>query len=435
MSDLTVPLSDESTPRAARAERTAAALPTASTDRGTSDSTRAPGSALDDGTGPGLRQAGRLQAAVLVGASCLSVLGATLIAPVQPAIRDAFAGQAGVEVLVPISLTVPALMIGLMAPFAGRVVDSVGRLRLLTLALVVYALVGTAPLYLDSLPLIVASRVGVGIAEAAIMTCATTLIADLWSGSRRNKILGLQAAVTSLSAVVFIGAGGALGASSWRTPFALYAVSLVFAVLVPLTLWQPAAVRRVQSALPPVNWTALRPALLITFFGGIVFYAPIVELSFVLDGIGVSSVATIGGISAFAALATAIGALSFSRVAGRGPSALLPVALTAAGCGLLVMGAGSAAGSVPLVAAGAVLCSVGTGLLLPTLLTWAQHSLTAETRGRGTGMWTAAFFIGQFICPLAILALAALLGGLSAALMAVGVGALVLAGVGRTLSR
>ncbi|HEX8497629.1 MAG TPA: hypothetical protein VF661_10595, partial [Actinomycetales bacterium] len=141
------------------------------------------------------------------------------------------------------------------------------------------------------------------------------------------------------------------------------------------------------------------------------------------------------GISAFAALATAIGALSFSRVAGRGPSALLPVALTAAGCGLLVMGAGSAAGSVPLVAAGAVLCSVGTGLLLPTLLTWAQHSLTAETRGRGTGMWTAAFFIGQFICPLAILALAALLGGLSAALMAVGVGALVLAGVGRTLSR
>jgi hypothetical protein len=45
-------------------------------------------------------------------------------------------------------------MIGLLAPFAGRLVDRLGRLRILTGALVVYAVFGTAPLWLPSLPLI-----------------------------------------------------------------------------------------------------------------------------------------------------------------------------------------------------------------------------------------------------------------------------------------
>lgn len=64
-----------------------------------------------------------------------------------------------------------------------------------------YAVLGTAPLYLDSLGAIVASRVGVGLCEAAIMTCCTTLIGDYWSGARRSRYLGLQtlmAAATSL---------------------------------------------------------------------------------------------------------------------------------------------------------------------------------------------------------------------------------------------
>src|SRR3954454_14034831 len=71
------------------------------------------------------RPAGRRELAVLVAASCLPVLGAVLIAPVLPKVRDAFAGPSGVEALPQISLTVPALFIGLLALFAGRVADAV----------------------------------------------------------------------------------------------------------------------------------------------------------------------------------------------------------------------------------------------------------------------------------------------------------------------
>src|SRR4051812_6342748 len=153
--------------------------------------------AVDPATG---RPAGRAQALVLLLSSCLAVLGAVLLAPVLPRIEDAFAGTPGVKTLTPIVLTAPALVIGLTAVVAGRIVDRLGRRRLLIAALVVYAFVGTAPLWLDSLPLIVASRVLVGLTEAAIMTCCTTLLADYFHGRQREKYLGLQVVFTTVAA-------------------------------------------------------------------------------------------------------------------------------------------------------------------------------------------------------------------------------------------
>ena len=160
-----------------------------------------------------------------------------------------------------------------------------------------------------------------------------------------------------------------------------------------------------------------------SLFGGIIFYTPIVELSYALDGVGVKSVAAIGAISAVASAATATGAFLFGRLSRRGTATLLPIAFGLAGVGLLVMGLSS---TPALTAVGAVVTSSGTGLMLPTLLTWALSSLTFDQRGRGTGLWTASLFIGQFFCPLLILALTTGVGGLAGALVALGAAALVM---------
>lgn len=372
--------------------------------------------------------AGRRHGTLLMFISCLPVLGAVLLAPVLPSMQDHFAGSPGAKALVPVTLTIPALMIGLLAPFAGGVVDRFGRKRLLVIALVVYAVFGTAPLWLDPLPAIVLSRVGVGITEAAIMTCCTTLIADYSAGEERDRWLGLQTVFTATSATVFFAVGGGLGAVSWRAPFWLYASSLVFAVLAAKILWQPAAPGQAvapggKRTLPPIPWHALRAPILVTLFGGIIFYTPIVELSYALDEVGVESVATIGAISALASAATATGAFLFGRFSRRGTATLLPIAFGLAAIGLIVMGLSNAPA---LTAVGAVVTSGGTGLMLPTLLTWALSSLTFDQRGRGTGLWTASLFIGQFICPLLVLALTAAAGGLGGALVVLGVTAAVM---------
>src|SRR3954447_19154126 len=351
--------------------------------------------AVDPATG---RPAGRAQAVVLLLASCLGVLGAVLLAPVLPDIEDAFAGTAGAKALTPVVLTAPALVIGLTAPFAGRVVGRIGRKRLLVATLVVYAFVGTAPLWLQSLPLIVVSRVLVGLTEAVIMTCCTTLLADYFHGAQRERYFGLQVVYTTVAATLFFGIGGALGSHSWRAPFWLYLVSLPLAVAAARFIWQPVA-QRPTGVLPALPWNRLLAPVGVSLAGGLVFYVLIVELSFKLDDLGIESTGAIGAISAVGSLGTAIGAFSFSRLAARGPAVTVPLAFAVSGVGLVGLGLAPA---VPLVVVFAVLTGLGNGLLLPSLLSWALGSLTFEQRGRGTGFWTAAIFLGEFVCPLVV---------------------------------
>jgi MFS family permease len=378
------------------------------------------------------RPAGRAQAAVLLLSSCLSVLGAVLLAPVLPRIQDAFATTPGVQTLTPLVLTAPALVIGLTAMIAGRIVDRIGRKRLLVGALVAYAVAGTAPLWLPTLELVLASRVLVGLTEAAIMTCCTTLLADYFHGNRRERYFGLQVVFTTVSATIFFAVGGLLGAQDWRAPFWLYAVSLPLAVLAARYVWQPAPpVGEATGAPPRLPWRQLAAPVGVTLLGGLIFYVLIVELSYKLDSIGVESTATIGAASAIASLGTAAGAFGFGRLARLGPWTTVPLAFALSGVGLVGLGLAS---SLPLVIAAAVLTGLGNGLLLPALLTWALGSLTFAQRGRATGAWTSALFLGQFVCPLVVIAISAAAGGLAVALVVVGVVAVV-AGAGVRVSR
>ena len=224
-----------------------------------------------------------------------------------------------------------------------------------------------------------------------------------------------------VAATVFFGLGGALGAQDWRTPFWLYVVSLPLAALAARYVWQPAPQARTQAhgmPLPPLPWRQLAAPIGVTLLGGLVFYVLIVQLSFKLDSIGVESTATIGAASAIASLGTAVGAFLFGRLARLGPAVTVPLAFALSGIGIIGLGLAS---PLPIVIAAAVVTGFGNGLQLPSMLTWALGSLTLEQRGRGTGVWTSALFIGQFVCPLVVLALAGAIGGLGSALVVLGV--------------
>ncbi|MDC0768517.1 MFS transporter [Streptomyces sp. HD] len=374
-----------------------------------------------------------LRVTLLMAGSCLPILGAVLIAPVLPKMQDHFASVPGAEALVPLALTVPALALALLAPFAGVIVDRVGRKRLLVVAALLYAAFGTAPLWLDSLGGIIASRALVGVAEAAIMTACTTLIGDYYSGRQRVKYLALQTMCASASATVFFVLGGAAGSAGWRMPFWVYAVSLLLAPLMATALPNPAARAdgdEVPAAAPaeaearrPFPWRQLAGICALTFFGAIVFYTVPVEMSYLLDDLGVENTGVIGLATAIASAATVGGAVTFARLK-RSPDPMLPVVLAVCAVGFGVM---FLAGNAPLLVIGAVVNCVGTGMLLPALLTSAMSRLSFEDRGRGTGLWTAAFFGGEFVCPLVLLAGEAAIGSLPGAVGVLGLAAALVA--------
>jgi MFS family permease len=344
--------------------------------------------------------------------SCLPILGAVLIAPVLPQMEDHFADVPGVEALVPMALTIPALSLALLAPFAGAVVDRLGRKRLLVTATVLYALLGTAPLWLHSLGAIVASRALVGVVEAAIMTCCTTLIGDYYSGRQRDRYLALQTMCASISATAFFVLGGAAGSAGWRAPFWAYAVSLLLAPAMAAFLPRPRAVGRTSAATAsapaqrPFPWRPLAGTCGLTVFGSIVFYTVQVEMSFLLDDMGVTDTGMIGLAIATASAATVIGAGVFTRL-GRGPDAWLPAVFAVCALGFAVIWV---APNPAVLIVGAVINCFGGGIMLPSLLTLAMSKLEYADRGRGTGLWTGSFFVGQFLCPLVVLALTSAVG-------------------------
>jgi MFS family permease len=377
-----------------------------------------------------VRRASAGQGAVLLAAACMPILGSTSIAPLQPQMAAAFPDQPGAEVLAGLILTVPALVIGLTALFAGRLIDRIGRKRVLVIALAAYAVVGTAPLWLPNLPAILVSRVGVGLAEAAIFSAAMATITDLFRGHRRARYFGLLNLVTGLAAVVFIALSGALGNENWRVPFWLYAIAAPLALVAGLVLRRDER-RTERVALPPVEWRRLLAPILFTLVGGAVFYVPVAMLSFRLAELGVTQTAVIGAISAGAALALALAALSFPALLRRFPRVLLAGSFALLGIGLLVIGL---APSIALVAVGAVVANAGGGILLSTLQTWIVQGLPFAQRGRASGASTAGLFVGQFVAPLLVFAIAAGTG-LGPAIAIVGVCGLVAAVVGAIVGR
>ncbi len=379
-----------------------------------------------------LRRAGVWQAILLLAGSCMPVLGSVLITPVLPQLSAHFSDVAGAEVLVPMIVAIPALIIAIFAPFAGQIVDRLGRKRLLLVAMFAYAIVGTAPAWLEGLPEILISRVLVGICEAAIMTVCTTLIVDYFHEERRrNKYLGLQTVTTTLAATVFIALGGALGVGGWHTPFWVYAVSLVIAVPMIFSLWEPTAIeagdtRTDVGVAVRIPWRRIGVPLLVSLFGGFTFYVIIIEASYLVVGTGVAATdtAVIGLVAAIASLATAIGGFIFARLAKVRPGRLLPLAFGLQALGMLLIWI---IPGIPGIIAGAIIASFGSGLLLPSLVTWVVAATLFADRGRVTGWWTAAFFLGQFLTPILMGLIGAAAGGLPAAVGIVGVAAAIVA--------
>lgn len=350
------------------------------------------------------RQVGPLHAMLLLFGSCLPVLGAVLIAPNLPRMQQHFASTPGVEVLVPVALTIPALVIALLAPFAGVIADRVGRKPLLLGSLLLYSIFGLLPFWLESLPAIVASRAGLGLAEAGIMTCCTTLIGDYYHGARRERLFALQMVATSLSAAVFIALGGALGQHDWRAPFVLYAAGLLLLPVIARFLWEPRTTPDVarQGTTEGFPWNALLPLYGLTILAGISLFIVPVQAGYLLNLLQVDAPQQIGMTMGANQLGVLGGALLFRVLGGLRRQNLLMAAFATAGIGGLMM---ALAGSHALVTVAVLVNGLGIGLMLPTLITWVISRVSFAQRGRASGGLTAALFAGEFLSPLVVIAL------------------------------
>lgn len=370
-------------------------------------------------------KAGFAQGLALVMPVTLAVMGILLLVPVAPQMSQAFAHLPGVDFLVPVLMTLPALGIALFSPIAGILGDLYGRRTLLIRAMLVYAVAGASPFYIDDPYIILATRAVVGLCEAMILTLSTTLIGDLFAGKARDRWLSLQTAISSLSAILFLALGGALGRYGWQTPFLVYALSLPMALAVFLLVREPAFPAATSTA--KLGWQGFprRHMALscgITALASILFYTIQINVSSVLPGFGITDPVRIGMLTAIASIGVPVGTLLFWAISRFPVRFLLAGEFTLIALALISIGqVGDATGFIAVAFVG----QAAAGLLLPTLLTWAMSALRFEFRGRGMGMWQSTFSIGQFLSALVVPAIALHAGTIQGAFGYVGIGALV----------
>ncbi|HZX19179.1 MAG TPA: MFS transporter [Pseudomonas sp.] len=354
---------------------------------------------------PRIRQAtGRREGVVLMLGSSLTIMGAVMVAPILPKLAAEFGPtEPHADLLVPLAVTGPALAIALCAPLAGWLADRVGRKALLVAATLLYALLGIVPALLNDLTAIVGIRLLFGCAEAAIMTCCAALIADYWQGEERMRYINLQVVTIGLVGALFFVVGGVLGEQSWRLPFYLYLLPLLLLPAMIKVLWEPVRAR-VETAVNEDDEQVLISTLVsgyLLILGGMILSLIVpVQAPILLVELGISSSTMIGLSAGLGLLATLGGSLIWPllrRGVGIAGCNVVLLALLALGLWLLTR-----AQSYNEILLAVSVHGLGAGLLVPNAMAPVMNALSANTRGRGLGVFTACLYIGQFVSPLAV---------------------------------
>jgi MFS family permease len=345
------------------------------------------------------RQAGAPQALALILAMTLPVTPLLALVPNLPQLFQHFASTPNRDFLVPMIITMPSVCIALLAPVAGTLADRFGRRRLMILALALFTVCGLLPLWMDDLYKILAAQVGVGVAEAIIMTTGNALLGDYFAGAARQKWLGVQGILGSILATLIMLSGGALGTVNWHAPFLMNLLGGIVFVWMVLATWelpQAAAGANADASGPGFPWRAMGVVFAVTLLTSILYFTQTVNLGLIFSKLGAGSSARISVITTIASLGVIAGGWLYRQQRRVSVGSNIALIYLAYAVGLVGLGlSGSYLKGLPF----GIVAQFGNGLVVPVFVGWALRTLDPRYRGRGMGLWTTFFFCGQFLSP------------------------------------
>ena len=332
----------------------------------------------------------------------LSALCLTAINSVLPTIERELARGPGDAVLVKQLLGAVALAMAAGAPLGGFLADRIGLRRTLLIAATVYTVAGTAGLYLSSLPMLLVSRLFLGLAAAAIQVLGLTMVNTQLSGNARARWMGLHVSFAIFGTLFIHPLAGQLGEISWRLPFILYGSGA--ALLVGLLFGRGAQAAATQPREPPPPLPRDRASSrgsrgttwCCRFAIGAMTFLPTVSVPFQLREQAGASPATISYVLLGASVLGMIMAYLY------GPARRILSAHAAFVLGFGVAGTGAliaaTASSFPGVLLGIGLHGLGVSWFVPNIMTAIGSKVTQAQQGRAAGLVKAAHFLSMPIC-------------------------------------
>lgn len=325
--------------------------------------------------------------ATLLGIGVMASFSGGLINPNIPEIQSTYSHLDNSETLAQLVSTMSAPIVVIVAPIVGIMLDKYRRKPILIAAIIIYGIGTSIAFFLDSLYLILATRILDGIAVATVMVTIPTLIADYYSGGRRETIMGWYSAVSAGAGAIAVVLGGLIADFNWRYLFLVYALALLLLPPVIRYLHEPVVTQEESSASDDIGrLEAVRkiirdsPALLLLGIYGVVVFGYLtnnliqIEVPYYLqDSLDISGSLTGIALSA-AMLAGFVAAALYGRIKSRlRHGTIVVIAFAVASVGYVLIGLTQ---SFALIFIGIVIGAGGLGLILRRQTTgWQQLSI------------------------------------------------------------
>lgn len=367
----------------------------------------------------------RPQGVTIVIAAFLPIIAIVAMGPAVPTMIEHFADDPDARRDVPAMIGAPGLAMAILAPFAGLLADRFGRRRLLLICTALYGVFGAAPLFLDNLDHIFISRLLLGVSEAGILTVVNTLIGDYWDEKGRKNWLFLQGLLGPFLAGIIALIVGYATSLQWNGVFFVYLVA--FPIWAAMFIWLfepkkepdllPEATKKDEAA-SPFPWASAVAVVSVTLFSSMLYYVFIINGSLAFAEVGVTEPQQYAELIFVPQLFILMGALLFRLLASQGAALQLGTVLTLLGLGLAGIGL---AKTPSMMVIALIIQQTAAGMAVPTLIGWTQSKFDFANRGRGMGLWTAAFFLGQSQSPRLVHFVDDQMGSMQGAFLAAGI--------------
>lgn len=153
----------------------------------------------------------------------LSVV-APILGSVAAAFPDASTFELQLIVIMPFFTSIP------MSIVAGKLARSYDKKSLIVMGLLVYGLAGMAPFFAQTMNQILISRLITGIGVGLVLPLPNALIAQYFTGTERQRMLGLATSVANIANVLDSIAVGFILLLGWNYPFLCFSVCLIIMV-------------------------------------------------------------------------------------------------------------------------------------------------------------------------------------------------------------
>lgn len=350
-------------------------------------------------------QINRMLKPTIISISMATVMAGAAISPALALIAEAFPEAS--PMMIKLILTAPSIMIIPFSFVSSYLTSKMAKRSILLLGLFIYLLGGVGAQFVNSIELLLAFRLLLGVGVGFVIPLSMSLINDYFTGKERTKMMGFNSAFSNFGGIVTMMLAGFLATFGWRVPFNVYLMGLVIMIFVFFFLPKGEILK------PDLDEPKQRLPLAIYGYalamGGVmlIYYAIATNMALFLEQNKIGGPALAGTVISFTTIGGMTTSLILVWLQELFKKFIIPVMLFGMGLAFSILAFTS---SIPLIMIAVCLIGFGQGVLFPVIILKILDNAASHLSDRAVALASSFTFLGQFLSPVLLEGIGKLVG-------------------------